>query len=203
MNWVDYAIIGFILLNVIIGMWKGFLLSVSNMVCMITSIIIAKSYYKIFAQFLIDNTKLADKITGFVSHNNFLTHKNPIQAMIIGLPQEANINTFLVMAIINAIAILSIYLFIRFLLYFVEKLFKDVVKLPGLKELNGIGGGTIGLVKALLILLIIFAACIPISGMLPWAAFNQAVQASTLAQCFYKYNFILGWVWNAAVDLIK
>jgi hypothetical protein len=89
------------------------------------------------------------------------------------------------------------------LLAIVEGYVKRATELPGLNEINKLGGGAIGFAKTVLILLLIFAAIIPVSNMVPWASFKEVVQSSLLARYFYSYNFILGWIWNSAFDLIK
>jgi uncharacterized membrane protein required for colicin V production len=101
---------------------------------------------------------------------------------------------------INLIAMVGIYLVVRFLLAIVEGYVKKATELPGLNEINKLGGGAIGLAKTVLILLIIFAAIIPASNMLPYPGFKEVVQNSILTKYLYSYNFILGWIWNSAFE---
>ncbi|MDF2519750.1 MAG: Colicin production protein, partial [Clostridia bacterium] len=114
-----------------------------------------------------------------------------------------DIHTFLSIAIVNLISIIAIYFIARFVLAIVEGYVKSAAKLPVLNEVNRLGGGAIGLIKTVLILLLIFAAIIPVSNALPWQGFRDALQSSVLAGYFYSYNFILGWIWNTALEIIK
>lgn len=69
MNWVDMVIGLLIILSVVLGMWKGFVMSVSNIVCMITSIFAAKAYYPVIANYLLLHTPVKDKIDGYILNN--------------------------------------------------------------------------------------------------------------------------------------
>ncbi len=139
--------------------------------------------------------KVLQSFTGFMPGNTMTTFYSDYFAQ--------DIHTFVSIAIINLIAILGIYLVVRFVLVIVEGYIKSAAEMPGLNEINRLGGGAIGFVKTVLILLLLFAAIIPISNVLPWADFKAVVQSSFFAKYFYSYNFILGWIWNSALELIK
>lgn len=208
MNWMDLCIIIILALGTISGMRRGFVASITSVACVIVSIIAAKTYYKTVTEFLLTNTTLKDAIVKFMVEKKMLQGFNgfmPGSTMPTFYSEYfiQDIHTFVSIAIINLISIIGIYFVVRFILAFVEGYVKNVSEMPGLNEINRVGGGAIGLVKTVLILLLIFAAIIPISNMLPWAGFKEAVQASVLAKYLYSYNFILGWIWNSALEIIK
>jgi hypothetical protein len=72
-----------------------------------------------------------------------------------------------------------------------------------LREVNSIGGAFIGLAKNVLVIMLIFTIITPASAIKPLSAIASGIEASTLAKYFYTYNFILGWIWSAALDLLK
>lgn len=208
MNWIDIIIVVLLCIGVFSGAARGFVASITSVACMIVSIIIAKTYYKTLALFLIVNTPLKDVISDFLVKRKLLQGFNNLMP---GGAMETfysdyftkDINTFLSIAIINLISIIAIYLAVRFILFIVEGYVKGAAELPVLNEINRLGGGAIGLIKTVLVLLLIFAAIVPISNIIPWQGLKDALQGSTLAKYLYSYNFILGWIWNTALDLIK
>jgi len=208
MNWMDLCIVILLAIGTITGIRRGLVASITSVACVIVSIIAAKTYYKTVALFLLSNTPLKDAIT------KFMMEKKVLQGFTGFMPGKdmpafyseffaKDIHTFVSIALINLIAIISIYLAVRFLLAIVEGYVRNATELPGLSEINKLAGGAVGFVKTVLILLIVFAAVIPLSNVLPWSAFKEAVQGSMLAKYLYSYNFILGWIWNSALDLIK
>jgi uncharacterized membrane protein required for colicin V production len=208
MNWIDIAIVVLLCIGTISGAARGFVASITSVACMIVSIMVAKTYYKALALFLILNTPLKETLTKFMIEKKVL---NGLNAFLPGGTMtafysnnfEKDINTFLSIALINLISIIAIYMAVRFLLFIVEGYVKGAAELPVLNEINRLGGGAIGLLKTVLILLLIFAAVVPISNALPWQGLREALQSSALAKYLYSYNFILGWIWNTALDLIK
>jgi uncharacterized membrane protein required for colicin V production len=208
MNWLDLCIIVILTLGTLTGIRRGFVASITSVACVIVSIVVAKIYYKTVALFLLTNTALKDSIIKFMAEKKVLQGFNgfmPDSAMPTFFSDyfAQDVHTFVSIVIINLIAVIGIYLVVRFLLAIVEGYVKRATELPGLNEINKLGGGAIGFAKTVLILLLIFAAIIPVSNMVPWASFKEVVQSSLLARYFYSYNFILGWIWNSAFDLIK
>lgn len=208
MNWMDLCIIIILALGTITGIRRGLVASITSVACIIVSIIAAKTYYQTVAMFLLSNTPLKDVIINFMMDNKVLQGFNgfmPGETMPAFYSEyfAKDIHTFISIAIINLIAIISIFVVVRFLLAIVEGFVKSATEVPGLNEINRLGGGAVGFLKTVLILLVIFAAIIPLSNILPWEGFKDAVQSSVLAKYLYSYNFILGWIWNSALDLIK
>jgi uncharacterized membrane protein required for colicin V production len=208
MNWIDLCIIVILAIGTLTGIRRGFVASITSVACIIVSIIAAKTYYSTVAMFLLTNTSLKDGIIKFMVEKKVLQGFNgfmPGSTMPAFYSEyfTKDIHTFVSIAIINLIALISIFLVARFLLAIVEGYVKSATEMPGLNEINKLGGGAIGFAKTVLVLLLIFAAVIPMSNVIPWDGFKGAVQSSVLAKYFYSYNFILGWIWNSALELIK
>ncbi|HWR61716.1 MAG TPA: CvpA family protein [Clostridia bacterium] len=208
MNWIDYAIIAILLLGAFSGYRKGLLLSVSSIICLIVSILVAKTYYKAVALFMVENTAIEEKIT------NYITEKGFIQSMLLSPSGESTVfsmsktfgsdlNSFVTVLIINAISVVLIFLAARLLLGIAEGFMTGIVSMPGLKEVNGVGGAIVGLVKNIIIIMLVFTVITPASSLKPLSMLAESLEASTIAKYFYTYNFILGWIWSAALDFLN
>jgi uncharacterized membrane protein required for colicin V production len=208
MNWIDYGIIVIIALGVITGFRKGLLKSISSIVCLLASIIVAKTYYKTITLFLVENTSLEEKITGFLTEKAFvknilLSPSGERAVFSVSNSFNSDINTFATVLIINAISILALFLAVRFILGIAEHFLVGVVEVPGLKEVNSVGGALIGAAKNIIIIMLIFTIITPVSAIKPLSGIANGIEASTLAKYFYSYNFILGWIWSAALDFLN
>lgn len=208
MNWVDYAIIAITALGVINGFRKGLLKSIFSIICLLASIMIAKTYYKSVTAFLVEKTFLEDKITEFLSEkafvkNMFLSPSGESAVFSVSNNFSTDINVFVTVLIINAISMLIIFLTVRIALGIVESFLAEAVEVPGLKEVNSIGGAIVGFVKNVIIIMLIFTVLTPVSAIKSFSGIAGGIEASVLAKYFYTYNFILGWIWSAALDFFN
>ncbi|MGE5630592.1 MAG: CvpA family protein [Caulobacteraceae bacterium] len=208
MNWVDYVIIVFLLLGLFMGMKKGLIMSLSNVACIIISIIVAKNYYKLVSVFLIQNTPIEEKIAKFLSDKNFAKSLMAVPSGVSTVFSSSSnftsdLNSFVSILILNAISVLVVFLIVRLILGFVEGFLAGIVEVPGFRELNRLGGGLVGCAKNVIILMLIFTVATPISAMQLFTPLGEGIKSSVIAKYFYNYNFILGWVWSAALDIIK
>lgn len=208
MNWVDYGIIAILAFGVVSGLRKGLIRSVSSIICLLVSIMVAKTYYKAVTIFLVENTSLEEKITGFLSEKAFV--KNMILAprgdsAVFSMSNSfaSDLNSFITVLIINAISVLIIFLAVRLMLGIAEGFLAGVVETPGLREVNRLGGALVGFAQYVIIIMLIFTVITPASAIRQFSAVAGGIEESTLAKYFYTYNFILGWIWSAALDLFK
>jgi hypothetical protein len=168
----------------------------------------AKTYYKALTIFLVENTAIEEKITSFLSEKAFvknmlLSPSGESTVFSISNSFTSDMNSFVTVLIINAISVLIIFLAVRFLLGIAESFLVGAVELPGLKEVNGIGGAIVGLAKNVIIIMLIFTIITPVSAIKPLSGIADGIEASMLSKYFYTYNFILGWIWSAALDFLK
>lgn len=208
MNWMDYAIIVILALGALSGMRKGLIRSISNIICIIASILVAKNYYKQVSIFLIKNTPIEEKLAKFLTEKNFTKNLLPMPngesaVFSVGQSFTSDLNSFISILIINAISVLAVYIVVRFALALLEGYLGSLAEVPGLKEINRLGGGLIGLAKSVIILMLIFSVITPVSAVQFFTPLSTGIEKSVIAKYFYTYNFILGWIWSAALDLIK
>lgn len=208
MNWIDYAIIAILALGAFSGFRKGLLKSVSNIICLVASVFIAKTYYKLVAEFLVANTAIEDKITKYLSEKDFvekmlLSPAGDSPVFSLSKNFSSDLNSFMTVLIINAISVLLIFLAARLVLGIAENLLVGVVSIPGIREVNSLGGAIVGLAKNIILIMLAFTVITPVSALKPLAFVAEGMQSSILAEYFNTYNFILGWIWTAALDFLN
>lgn len=208
MNWIDYAIIALLVLGVISGFRKGLVMSISSIICLIVSILVAKKYYKVVTSFLVENTSIEEKIVSYLSEKAFvknmlLSPSGESAVFSISKSFSSDLNSFVTVLIINAISVLIIFLTARIILGIVEGFLVGAVSMPGLREVNSIGGAIVGLAKNIILIMLIFTLVTPVSALKPLSGIAGGLEASTFAKYFYTYNFILGWIWSAALDFLN
>ena len=159
MNWIDYLIIAFLAVGVITGFRKVLLKSVFSIICLLASIMVAKTYYKAFTVLLVEHTPLEEKITDFISEKAFVNNilMSPLRSAVFSISNSftSDLNAFVTVLIINAISVLIIFIAARLILGIVEGILSGVVEVPGFREVNSIGGATVGLVKNTIIIMLI------------------------------------------------
>ena len=208
MNWIDYAIIAILALGAFSGFKKGLVLSVSSIICLIASILVAKNYYKLVTLFLVENTAIEEKIASYLSEKAFvqnmlLSPSGESAVFSISKSFGSDLNAFVTVLIINAISVLIIFLTARIILGIAESFLVGAVSMPGLREVNSIGGAIVGLAKNIIVIMLIFTLITPVSALKPLSVIAGGLEASTFAKYFYTYNFILGWIWSAALDFLN
>lgn len=208
MNWLDSVIIIVLAFGAINGLRKGFVTSITKLLGFIISIFIAKTYYLAATAFIIENTDLEDKVMEFVIKkgaisNFFDVPFSALKMLSNGGELTNNINSFISISIINAISLFVIFIGCRILFAFIEVFLNSLFKLPGLNDVNKMGGLFIGLAISALGLLIFFAIIIPLTNIGSWEFMNNSIQNSILSKYFYSYNFILSWILDSALSFIS
>ena len=208
MTWVDYVIIAILALGFISGLRRGFIRTVSSIICLIISIMVAKTYYKTVTVFLVENTAIEEKIAGFLAEKAFVKNMLAVpmgESAVFSVSNSfvGDLNLFVTILIINALSMLIIFMAARFALGIAEGALCSVVKMPGLKEINSMGGAVIGLVKNVIVIMLVFTIITPISAFKFFSAIANGIEQSMLAGYFNNYNFILGWIWSAALDFFN
>lgn len=208
MNWIDYGIIAILAVGGISGLKKGLIMSVSSIICLLASIIVAKTYYKNVTILLVENTSIEEKIAGFLSEKAFvkkilMAPEGESTVFSISNSFSSDLNAFATVLIINALSVLLIFLAARFILGLAEGFLVGAFGMPGLREVNSLGGAALGIVKNIIIIMLIFTIITPASAIKPLSVLASGIEGSTLAKYFYSYNFILGWIWSAALDLLN
>lgn len=225
MGLMDIIILVVIGLNGLLGLRKGFIVSVFNFVGFILAIYIARMYYPVASKFIINNPNFIGKVKDFVSGRvNIIADgvsksdgmdsiveafklPNPINEGIINNSStiietgKANIANSLTAFFINILSMIIIFLIARLIIHLLVGLLNSFAKLPVLKQFNSTAGLAFGVLKGVLLVYILFAVLTPIISMYPDGKIAGYTYQSTLGQFFYKKNIIINFI--KSLDLYK
>ncbi len=207
-NFVDITILVILILAFIDGYRKGFLASVSNLVCTIVALVAAKLFYLQGADLLARFTPVDEKVLEFVNKSTLVD--NLVKANLpmldkMGMSQafSGDMKVFAAALIFNAVAFVATFLAVRIALGIIELVISGVMEAPGLKEVNGFFGGAISIGKAALFLLIVSSVIVPITSIINKPGVTEAINQSMVITFASKYNFVLGWLWKAVLGVLS
>lgn len=221
MNWVDISVIIILAISSITGFYQGFVLSVFNLAGVILSYIIARLYYPLIAQFILNNQNLYEKIRGFVDRGIYSIFEDKLNTfepspMLEGLrlpkplidnisksPQlntyvsefsDAMLNTMseaLTRIFIDVISLIIAFIIVRIGMIVILRFLNIFTELPLIKQFNKLLGFSFGFIKGLLIILIIFAILTPIISISPEGFLSKGVFESNIGYYLYHNNILL------------
>lgn len=221
MNWVDISIFAILALNSLIGLNQGFILSVFSLAGLIISYFLARLYYPVIAQVIINNQGIYDKLRGFVDKRLYsmfeekadvfgpkpllegMNLPRPLIDMISKSPQvdsyTSEISTAaidimseaLTRIFIDVISLIIAFIIARIILIFVVRVLSAFSELPLLNQFNKLLGLGFGLIKGILIILVILAILTPFISVSPNGLVAEGVFGSTIGYYLYDNNILL------------
>lgn len=218
MGLMDIIILIVIGLNGLLGLKKGLILSVFNLVGFILAIYIAKMYYPVASKFIINNPNFIAKVKDYVSGRvntiaDGVSKSNGMDSIVdaFKLPKpinegiinnsstiietgKANIANSLTVFFINILSMVIIFLIARLIIHLLVMLLNSIAQLPVLKQFNSTTGLVFGILKGVLVVYIAFAILTPIISMYPDGNIAEYTYQSTLGQFFYKKNIIINFI---------
>lgn len=224
MNWVDMVIVVILIINIIEGMSRGFIISLFNLTGFFISAYIAKLYYPILVGYIYNNPHIIGKLKDFIYRRVYkIMETNPngkepsstlslfkvpktVEMKLFDNSQfydsadglmystESLISETLTSVFITIISILLVFFIVRFLLMIAVNIINSVAQLPILKQLNAFTGLIFGLVKGVLIIFILFTLLTPIISLYPQGFIAKGTFESNLGQYFYYNNIILNYL---------
>lgn len=195
MNWLDVVTLTIIAVASIRGYLEGFVASLLNVAGIVAGIIAARLYFMEVAQFLMDNTRIYNKILQMLSRSvgdttTFLENYGLREVFGTG----GNVASTVTLGIIYIISIFIVYFAVRFAFALLVGLLNSLMELPVLRQFNKLGGVVVGFVKGVLGVIVMFAFVVPLIQLFSVKWVEQALSQSVVARYFYKYNFIMSWV---------
>jgi len=169
MNWVDYTILGIVLLSTALGLWKGFLRTVLGLVGTIVSLVIA--------YFLAQYT--ANALLNWGWCNNLILGETGSLAAAVGG------NEGLAKGIFVIIVMVIMFIILRLILLLLNKLIKKLTKKKGIGGIDRFLGLVVGLARGVLIVMVILAISSFIAPSIP--AFERAITESAIGRHFYSW----------------
>lgn len=213
MNYIDIIIIIFVGLACFQGYRRGFIKTLFDTIGVIAAFFLSKEFYGVSENFILNNTKM------FVKVHDFLEDKLSVKLMetfdeSVNIPAELKnvlsniINTSDVVGtdnftvfidnisiiLIRSISFIITFLVIYAILVLISNFINVIFKLPLLNLTNRIFGAGTGLLKAVIILYIIFALSSPLIGFLQDGKLAQGILNSESSKIFYDNNILLNYL---------
>lgn len=213
MNYIDILIIVYVGFSCFQGFRRGFIKTLFDTLGVIIAFFLSRQFYYFTENFLLNNTKLFDKVHGFFESKmseklmeslresvHIPAELKNVLSNIINTTDVTSNDTFSVFVDnISIILVRSISFIITFLLIYaalvlISNFINVIFKLPLLNLTNRIFGAGTGLLKSVLVLYIIFALSSPLIGFLQESKFAQSVLSSEASKIFYDNNIILNYL---------
>lgn len=195
LNWMDIVIIAVLLFGVLDGIYKGFIISIYNIVGTIIALIAAKYFSPVLAHFIVENTGIFDKLREIFLKRVATLNSGAMELLKIFNSKNMPIEDTLTTTFINIASFLCIFFIGAIILNILRDFIKFGVRKTPIKYIDKLGGGIIGFIKAALFVFIFFAILTPLVGVMPQnSKIVEGISTSKLAKYFFLYNFIIPWV---------
>lgn len=221
MNWVDISIFAILALNSLIGFNQGFIVSIFSLAGLIFSYFIARLYYPVIAQVLLNNEAIYQKFRGFVDKRLYsifedkadifgpapflegLNLPKPLIDIITKSPKVDSYTSQISQAaidimseaitgiLIDIISLIIAFIVARIILIIIVRVLSVFSKLPVLNQFNKLFGLAFGFIKGIFIILIILAVLTPFISVSPNGAIAEGVFGSTVGYYLYDNNILL------------
>jgi len=220
MSWIDLIILGIIAWNLLLGVKRGLIVSIFNLIGFILAAYITKVVYPTVATVISNSPKVVELVDKFVAkrvdktiENNAATtmdsafdvFKLPgiikdslVQSTQFQEGTNALINDFniaitnmFVNILINVISIIIVFIIARVLISFIVRILDGIAELPLLRQVNKIAGLAFGAVAGILMVYFMFVLLTPTISISPEGAIGRATFSSVLGNYFYSNNIIL------------
>ncbi|HOM02299.1 MAG TPA: CvpA family protein [Acetivibrio sp.] len=96
--------------------------------------------------------------------------------------------------IIDIISLIVMFVVIRIALFILQGVLKGITSLPVIKEVDKIGGFTLGALEGLMVVYIVFAVLMMFSASPKFQGLFDAIESSGIAKVLYQNNFIVDWM---------
>ncbi|MCT4584741.1 MAG: CvpA family protein [Peptostreptococcaceae bacterium] len=188
MNYIDIAVLIFLLVHFFIGIYNGFLKSFLDLFKYIVAIIICKNTYIAFSEFL-NGFKFVRGFVDAIVKNSF--EKTDYLSNLIDNPNQFLINVFSIITIFVLIILISAILI---------ELLDIILKLSGLSLWNRAIGGLFGIVKGIVFIMILFVIINPLVAFFGNEDFIKLLNESQLVKYIYMYNFLFDYFKELFID---
>ncbi len=210
---IDLIIVGILGLSIFFGYKKGLTKCVIKILSFVIALVVAFILFKPVSNFVIKNTQIDDTIkeavmnivkedvqeNGKVKEDTNLPDSmvNYINESIEKAVVEAKTNVVEVAAenisimTVNVGVAILLFILVRIALIFVSALSSIITDLPIIKQFDKAGGILYGLLKALVIIFVLFALISLISPMIEQTGIVIAIHKSFIGSLLYDHNILL------------
>lgn len=210
---IDLIIVGILAISIFFGYKKGLTKCVIKILSFVIALVVAFILFKPVSSFVIKNTQIDDTIkeavmnivkedvqeNGKVKEDTNLPDSmvNYINESIEKAVVEAKTNVVEVAAenisimTVNVGVAILLFILVRIALIFVSALSSIITDLPIIKQFDKAGGILYGLLKALVIIFVLFALISLISPMIEQTGIMIAIHKSFIGSLLYNHNILL------------
>ena len=199
------------ILAVFVGMKKGFISCVIDILAVIIALILAIVLCRPITNVIIDNTNFDENLKDTIVQNiplndaDFKVEENtnlpkPVIDYINNITSDVNtskddaINLIakeLASGILSVIAFIAIFFIVRLVLALVKIVAKIIDKIPLIGQINKLGGAICGLIEGLIIIYAILAVLSMISPLIANTQILEQIYNSNIGALMYNNNLIL------------
>ena len=198
---IDIIIIVGILLSVFLGYKKGFIKLSVSLVALVVAIIATCVLTIPITNFLVKSTQIDDTIkSGIIKEVNNIIGENNSEGISLELIEKAKNGLLEDYAQDISIQILRVgvgivlFLGVRIGLIFVTAIAELVAKIPGIKQINEIGGVLYGLLRALILIYAILLIVGLVQNMNPTSSIENIMNDTYVTKWLYNNNPISSFV---------
>lgn len=217
MNIVDIVILVIAAISVIYGIYRGFVASILSTVSVLLALLAASLFGPVLAASLSGNSGIVDTISPKLSSQVHLDNAQITVDNVwdyvrdIELPQNVkdaittnlkelgsgyvgeellkNMDHSVARVLISAISYVVCFVIASILLSVLISLIRHLFRLPILKHADGLAGGVLGLLRACIILYVLFLIVPVINGLVPIDGVKDALAESKLASIFQNDGY--------------
>ena len=194
LNIIDYAILAFFALSLLVGLYRGSVATALNLVAVGAALLVAKLCYPLVSEWIAGHETWMNYLVYFSEGSSHITTEMMEYARtdLTSLTQEQ-----IALVISNAnftISFVLLFLFTYVVASLLVTLVNRVFNFPVLRVLDGVVGGALGLARAFLLLMVL-VTMIPLAvNMLQIDLITDMVEQSTLLNLFYPNNWFFDWI---------
>lgn len=192
---MDLIVITLIALSTYLGYKKGFIELSVSLVATIIAVILAFIFVTPLTNFIIENTEideyiediLIEKTYSIIKDGEDESNKNELieQATLGTLTEMASSTSYNIIRISSS---LLIYVLVRVVLVFVKGLARLVARIPGIKQIDGIGGTAYGVVRGIVIVYLILLVSRELGNVKVEYSIEEELKSSVVARLMYENN---------------
>jgi len=208
---VDIVILAVIAVTVLIGRFKGLLLCLIDIGVLVASMILAFALCQPLASLISNNTEIDENISNTV--NNTLKIDNidlsagnaenlpkPIADYVTKANGSINetkdnikndLSKNITSKVITGISYIIIFFGIRIVAFVLKIIARIVNKLPGIKEVNHLGGAICGFVQGVFVVYITFAMISLIAPLIQNTPIISEINKSYVGKAMYNNNILI------------
>ena len=204
MNFLDIAIFIILLLGIISGFRRGFVVSILNIVSIIATFIICFVAVQPISKIILKYTDIAQSINNVVTER--INSLDPFTILVVDKLKISGMDTneFLTASFLNIAIFIVLFLGITVIMSFLKEGIRRTIKRTILGPVDSLFGAVLGFLKWILILMLIFAFATPIIPLLKNTnQFYTLINGSFFAEIFINYNFITTMIMNFIDESLK